>query len=228
MTYYGGGTPGPEGHGRHRNPYTGSEDPQTTAYGPSTQAYSAGQQYPGAQEDYGYGYEEPDVEPEPEGKPPRHPAILASLVGVTVFLATSLIAITLWALNDSKSKREQNYAEGPSTTTVTVTESVTETTTTTVRPSRTRPSTAYESEDPDDPDTDSVESATTGWYAQYGSFTSLESAKALAQEVNASVYRGEEFGQPGQYIVAQREYSKSGAREACDMSEKACVVKEVE
>ncbi|MFT4200639.1 hypothetical protein [Gordonia sp. (in: high G+C Gram-positive bacteria)] len=242
MTYYGGGNPGPDDgrHGRHRSPNAGGQPEYPGDYSaPPTRAYSdyptAGQAYSSGQfPDLGAesGYDQ-DVyaEPEPEARgadvrPPRHPAILATLVGVTVFLATSIVAITLWALNDSNARRSENYAaDHPSTTTVTVTETTTSTTTTTARPSKTRPSSAYESEDPDG---GSAATATSGWYAQYGSFTSLSSAQELASQTDAEVYRGEEFGQPGQYIVAQREFTKSGAREACDISEKACVVKQVE
>ncbi len=216
---YGGQYPGtgglPGGGGRHRSLGSAPAPQQfdTTASQPYDAAASQ-QQY------------EPEL-PESEGdeRPPRHPWVLASIVGVTVFLATIIIGGTLLAVNDSKTRKAENYADGPPTSTVTVTESVTTTSTTTVtsKPSRS----ARPSEDPDDGDSN-ASAASAGWYAQFGSFTSLESAQELAAQMGAQVYRGEEFGQPGQFIVAQREYSRTGARDACDIAEQSCIVKQVE
>lgn len=175
----------------------------------------------------------PALEPDYDDEPPavverrstvRHPVVLAMIVGITASLATVIVGGTWLAVNDSRERKAENYAEGPPTSTVTVTESVTTTTTTTVtsKPSRSaRPS--YDSED----DESNAKSPTPGWYAQFGSFTSYESAQALAGQVGADVYRGEDFGQPGQYVVAQREYSRSSAREACDVADQACLVKQV-
>ncbi|GAB11898.1 hypothetical protein GOARA_091_00160 [Gordonia araii NBRC 100433] len=241
MTYNSGQFP-QQGGGRHRSPGDRPDpEPRTRAYSDYNPGQFTGGQAYGAPP-YGGGYDtgayeaaaygEPEEYGEPEageggdGRPPRHPWVLASLVGVTVFLATVIIGGTLWAVNDSKERKSENYADGPPTSTVTVTESVTTTTTTTVTstPSRsTDPSSPYGSDD----DGGNAATASTGWYAQFGSFTSYDSAVALAEQTSAEVYRGEEFGQPGQYIVAQREYSQEGAREACDIAEQSCVVKQV-
>jgi len=198
----------------------------------ATTAYTTGQYAPVADPITTYPGE-PTVEPDYDDAPPpaperrstvRHPVVLAIIVGITASLATVIVGGTWLAVNDSRERKAENYADGPPTSTVTVTESVTTTaaTTVTAKPSRSaRPS--YES----DSDESNAMSPTPGWYAQFGSFTSYDSAQTLAEQVGAEVYLGEEFGQPGQYVVAQREYSRTSAREACDVADQACLVKQV-
>ena len=198
----------------------------------ATTAYTTGQYAPVADPVTTYPGE-PTVEPDYDDDPPpaperrstvRHPVVLATIVGITASLATVIVGGTWLAVNDSRERKAENYADGPPTSTVTVTESVTTTaaTTVTAKPSRSaRPS--YES----DSDESNAMSPTPGWYAQFGSFTSYDSAQTLAEQVGAEVYLGEEFGQPGQYVVAQREYSRTSAREACDVADQACLVKQV-
>lgn len=207
--------------------------PQAPPPPPSTTAYSAynPSPFPGA-----YSGRVPLPEPEDEQpddgfteveRPRRHPWVLASVVGLTVFVVTATVAGTLWAVNDSRARRSENYAaDNKTTVSVTVTETDTTTTTVTAKPSRSAsPDSSTESESGDDSD---ASAASSGWYAQFGSFTSLDSANELASKTGAEVYRGEAFGQPGQYVVAQRESSKSGAHDACDIADQACIVKHVD
>ncbi len=220
-----GGFPG-TGTGRHRS--VSDEPGRVDLTKPTfirTEAYSAQQPLDNGAE--AWSEESVDSDGAADEQPGRHPWVLASIVGITVFVATAIIGGTLWAVSDSKVRKAENYATGPPASTVTVTESVTTTATTTVtsRPSRSaRPSDPYSSEEA----SPGATTASSGWYAQFGSFTSLESAQDLAAKVGGEVYRGEEFGQPGQYVVAQREYSRTGAREACDVAEQSCIVKQVQ
>lgn len=239
MTYGGQypGTGGFPGGGRHRS---AGADPvdliKTTAYTTGPYAPTRGEPLRARavppESEYRFGPGEPEESGSDgvvgdgvvgDGRPPRHPWILAAVVGVTVFLATITVGGTVLAVNDSRARKAENYQAGPPTSTVTVTESVTTTTTTTVTstPSRSaRPS--------DSPNDSTAATAAPGWYAQFGSFTVLEMAQELASRVGGEVYHGEEFGQPGQYIVAQREYSRSSASDACDIAEQSCIVKQVQ
>jgi len=233
---YGGQYPGTGGFsstgtGRHRSVGADEVDlTKTTAYTAGQYAQPRPEPYYAPEPDYPADPVEFDdpVEPLGDGRPPRSPWVLATIVGITVFLATITIGGTLLAVNDSRARRAENYGEGPPTSTVTMTESITTTETTTVTSTPSRSPRSSAAPYGEDDDSSSAETASSGWYAQYGSFTSLDSARDLASRVGAEVYNGEEFGQPGQFVVAQREYSRSSARDACDIAEQSCIVKQVD